>query len=74
MIRNPRLLILDEATNALDVAAERMLIGNLLDVAPRPTILMIAHRKESLARCDRVLRLEDGKIAALDAGVRESID
>jgi ABC-type transport system involved in cytochrome bd biosynthesis fused ATPase/permease subunit len=51
-----------------------MLIGNLLDVTPRPTILMIAHRKESLARCDRVLRLEDGKIAALDASVRESID
>ena len=74
MIRNPRLLILDEATNALDVAAERMLIGNLLDVTPRPTILMIAHRKESLARCDRVLRLEDGKIAALDASVRERID
>jgi len=74
LIRNPCLLILDEATNAVDVAAERLLIGKLLDVAPRPTILMIAHRKESLARCDRILRLEGGKIAALDAGISESID
>jgi ATP-binding cassette subfamily C protein len=74
MIRNPRLLILDEATNALDVAAERALIGKLLEVTPRPTILMIAHRQESLARCDRVLRLEGGKIAILDAGMRGSID
>ena len=73
MIRNPRLLILDEATNAIDIAAERVLIDALLDVAPRPTVLMIAHRRESLARCDRILRLEGGEITVLDAGTSERV-
>ncbi|WP_293986934.1 ABC transporter ATP-binding protein [Sphingomonas sp.] len=67
LLRNPRMLILDEATNAIDIAAERALIGNLLALSPRPTIVMIAHRTESLAQCDRILRLESGRIAALDA-------
>lgn len=74
LIRNPRMLILDEATNAIDIVAERILIGNLLAITPRPTILMIAHRNESLAWCDRILRLEGGRIFALDAGVPESVN
>lgn len=74
LIRSPRMLILDEATNAIDIAAERVLIDNLIAIDPRPTIVMIAHRRESLSRCDRILRLEGGKIAGLDANARESID
>jgi ATP-binding cassette subfamily C protein len=73
LIRNPRMLILDEATNAIDIAAERVLIDNLLAVSPRPAILMIAHRSESLARCDRILRLEGGRIAGLDAPIPAAI-
>ena len=69
LIREPRMLILDEATNAIDIAAERALIDNLLAIEPRPAIVMIAHRSESLARCDRILRLEGGRIAGLDAAV-----
>ena len=53
LLRRPRLLILDEATNAIDIAAERTL-------DPRPTILIVAHRDSSLSRCDRLIRVEDG--------------
>lgn len=60
LVRNPCMLILDEATNAIDVAGERHLIDSLLALAPRPTIVMIAHRVESLERCDRLIRLEEG--------------
>jgi len=63
VLRRPRLLLLDEATNAIDVDAERALIERLSNLAPRPTIVLIAHRPESLALCRRVLRLEEGRLA-----------
>jgi ATP-binding cassette subfamily C protein len=60
LLREPRLLIMDEATNAIDVDGERALMERLLAVRPRLTIVMIAHRAESLALCDRLLRMENG--------------
>jgi ATP-binding cassette subfamily C protein len=62
VLRRPRLLILDEATSAIDIPGEREVIDRVLKIRPRPTIVMIAHRPESLALCDRVLRLEAGRL------------
>jgi len=60
MLRRPRLLILDEATNAIDVVGETLLLKRLIALKPRPTIVMIAHRAESLSLCDRIITLKDG--------------
>ena len=56
------MLILDEATNAIDVDGERLLLKRLTELKPRPTIVMIAHRAESLSLCDRVITLKDGRL------------
>ena len=64
LLRRPRLLILDEATNAIDVAGEAALLDALAVLSPRPTIVMIAHRAESLSRCERVIHVRDGRIVA----------
>jgi ATP-binding cassette subfamily C protein len=63
VLRKPRLLVLDEATGAIDIAAERGILARLRGLLPQPTIVIIAHRSESLALCDRVLRMEAGRIA-----------
>lgn len=63
ILRKPRLLILDEATNALDPASEQNVLGRLQALKPRPTIVMIAHRPDSLTHCDRIIRLEGGRIS-----------
>jgi ABC-type multidrug transport system fused ATPase/permease subunit len=61
VLRRPSLFVLDEATSAIDVPAERQIIQAMLAFKPRPTIVMIAHRDQSLADCDRLLRLEHGR-------------
>jgi ATP-binding cassette subfamily C protein len=62
--RRPFLFVLDEATSAIDVPTERKIIKAILDLKPRPTIVMIAHRDQSLASCDRTLRLQSGRAIA----------
>jgi ATP-binding cassette, subfamily C, bacterial len=64
VLRRPRLLVLDEATSAIDVEGERMLLDRLLQLAPRPTIVMIAHRQESLRHCQRVLVFEGSRLVS----------
>ena len=62
LLRRPRVLIMDEATSALDIASEEKLLERLGSMPDRPTIIAVAHRRESLAFCDRVLLLDDGKL------------
>ncbi|HXL70584.1 MAG TPA: ATP-binding cassette domain-containing protein, partial [Rhizomicrobium sp.] len=55
LLRAPKLLLLDEASSALDSAAERAVLARLAAMKPRPTIVLIAHRRENLDLCDRVI-------------------
>ncbi|MEO7787155.1 MAG: ATP-binding cassette domain-containing protein [Sphingomicrobium sp.] len=57
LLRRPSLLMLDEATAAIDVAAERRLIVALRRAYPAMTTLLVAHRAESAALCDRTLTI-----------------
>jgi ATP-binding cassette subfamily C protein len=63
LLRRPRLLVLDEATSAIDLDGERAILERLCRLQPRPTLVVIAHRPESLAFCDRVVRVEDGRLS-----------
>lgn len=58
LIRRPALLVLDEATGAIDADGEREILVRLRSMQNRPTIVLIAHRTENLALCDRVVRFE----------------
>jgi ATP-binding cassette subfamily C protein len=62
LLRQPRLLILDEATSAIDIPGERAILDRLAALAQRPIIVMIAHRPQSLAHCGRVFAIEDGAL------------
>lgn len=62
LLRRPRLLVLDEATNAIDAASEAALLDRLAALDPRPTIVMISHRAETMAHCDTVITIEGGTI------------
>ena len=59
-------LILDEATSALDTKTESQIMSNLIDTSEEITIIMIAHRINSLKYCDRILSLSNGRFIEKD--------
>jgi ABC-type multidrug transport system fused ATPase/permease subunit len=62
LIRNPRILILDEATASLDAQTENEILACLRDVQKGRTSISIAHRLKAVANCDRIYVLEQGQI------------
>lgn len=62
LLRKPDLLVLDEATNAIDRAGEKTLLKTLADMKNRPAIVLISHRAESMAFCDRVVTMAAGRL------------
>ena len=62
LLKDPPILILDEATAMFDPAGEREFIAECHDVLKHRTVILITHRPASLALADRILRLEDGRL------------
>jgi len=62
LYQNPKLLILDEATNALDEEMEEKLMDNLFNQSDIETIIIINHRKSSLKNCNKFFKLDNKKI------------
>jgi ABC-type multidrug transport system fused ATPase/permease subunit len=65
LYRNPSLLLLDEATSALDGATEQSVMDAVFGLERECTMVIITHRLSSVRRCDRIVLLEDGRLAAL---------
>ena len=63
LLRRPRLLLLDDATSAVDATVERAILDRLRDGVAATTIV-VAHRVSTIALADRVLLLDGGRIAA----------
>jgi ATP-binding cassette subfamily B protein len=62
-LKNPPVLILDEATSALDTETERAIQAALADLARGRTTLVIAHRLATIRDADRIVVVQDGRIA-----------
>ena len=57
-----QILVLDEMTSALDLVTEKKLVEGLLKECVGKTIIMVAHRMETLKHCDKLLNVENGRI------------
>lgn len=63
-LRKAPLLILDEATSSLDEATELKVIQGLQKLEPKPTCLIITHRRSILPFCDREVKIENKHISS----------
>lgn len=63
LVKNPPILLFDEATSALDTRTEQDILATLRGVAKDRTTLSIAHRLSTIVDSDRILVLEQGKLA-----------
>ena len=64
-VRKAPLLILDEATSSLDEATELSVLEGLQALTPKPTCIIITHRKSILQYCDREIKIENTKTIEL---------
>ena len=62
LYRQAQVLVLDEATSALDTATEQGVMEAIEGLSRELTIVLIAHRLSTVTRCDRVIRLAQGRI------------
>lgn len=66
LVREPRVLVLDDATSAVDPGVEQEILAALKEDGQGPTVLLIAYRLASIMLADRVIHVHDG--AVVDAG------
>ena len=64
IVRNPKILILDDALSAVDASTEEEIRNELQKVMNKMTTLIITNRVPTIELCDEVLFIEDGKIRA----------
>ena len=60
---SPRILILDEAMSALDYESERIIQDNMVQIVRGRTVIIIAHRLAAVRHCDRIITIDQGRIA-----------
>lgn len=70
LLRNPKLLILDDATSALDYKTESKFKQALKQLYPQTTIVLVSQRSATLQGCNRILVLKQGKMVGLDTPAR----
>ena len=62
LIRNPRILILDEATSSIDTETEAVIQKSVNKMLVGRTSIIIAHRLSTIVDCSRILVMKDGKV------------
>jgi ABC-type transport system involved in Fe-S cluster assembly fused permease/ATPase subunit len=63
IIKNPPILIFDEATSSLDSHSEQAILSAFRDISENSTSLVIAHRLSTIVDADRIIFIDNGKVA-----------
>ncbi len=64
LLKNPRILLMDDSTSSVDTDTEKRIIANLKSIKYSGTIITISQRINTVVSYDKIIVLEDGKITA----------
>ena len=62
---NPDILILDEATSAIDEEVEKEFIDNLIEISSQKTLIIISHRSSTIENCNEIYKIKDKNLLKL---------
>ncbi len=65
LIKNPRILILDDSLSAVDTETEEAILQNLKGVFQGRTVILVAHRISTLRNADKIVVLDEGRIVQM---------
>jgi ATP-binding cassette subfamily B protein len=71
VLKNPRILVFDEATSSLDSHSEQAILAALREAAAHHTTLVIAHRLSTIVDADNILVMDSGRI--IESGVHPQL-
>ncbi|PYU23308.1 MAG: ABC transporter ATP-binding protein [Acidobacteria bacterium] len=71
LVRNPRVLILDDALSSVDTDTEERILGGLKELMKQRTTLLISHRVSTVRNADQIIVLRDGRI--VERGTHEEL-
>ena len=67
MLTDPDVIVMDEPTSSLDIFHEKILLKTLEDEYADKTIIIVSHRRSTLTGCDRIYRLNQGRLEEFTA-------
>jgi subfamily B ATP-binding cassette protein HlyB/CyaB len=65
LLINPRILVFDEATGALDYETERIIQTNMQAICKDRTVIIVAHRLSAVRQADRILAMDNGQVVEM---------
>ena len=67
LLREARIILFDEATSALDPESEKQVQAAIKEAMKQATVVMVAHRLNTLRNADRIYRIDNGECFAYDS-------
>lgn len=67
LYHDPDVLVLDEATSSLDISTEQGIMQAVMSLRGKKTVLIVAHRLSTVEHCDRLYKLDNGRLVAQGA-------
>ena len=65
LVKNPKILILDDSSSALDLATDKVIRNSISEISKDKVVFIISQRTNSLINCDKIMVFDDGIVEAI---------